>query len=544
MGRPSRYGVAIHAPIKRWKAGLYVRLSKEDNDKSFSIENQTMRLNNFVNANEDDFESIKYYIDSGASGSNSQREAFSSLLDDLRRSAINCVIVKDLSRLSRNYYEAGYYLEYLFVSMNTRFISLEYPSLDSYKFPDLMNNVMVPMQNVVNDDFCRQTSIKVKNILRMKMEKGEFIGAFAPYGYIKSPSDRHQLLVDKEAADIVWQIFNWFANDNLSQNGIVHKLNSLGIPTPSSRKKALGLTYRNPQSALQLGGRSLWHIRTVGIILTNETYLGNLVQGKAGTKHYRHSTIIQKPREEWVIVKGTHQAIINQEIFQRAQDLLSRDTRIPAKGQLLHLFSGFLRCADCGRGMVRKASRGYTYYSCRTHTTLSKTACTKHTINGKHFVAAVDGVIRLLARIFIDTRKIDSLIKSQISCIPVCAWSGLIVKKKSEVERLSLYIKSLYPDWKNGNLSKQEYLMLKKDYQQEILQLEKEIQNLKHETAEDAQAFNNHDIQYKHFLVTGHLPELTRSIIAELIDVIFIGQDENITIRFRCKDPFLNAIGN
>ena len=156
------------------------------------------------------------------------------MLNDIQENHVNCVVVKDSSRLSRNYYEAGYYLDYLFSSLNVRFISLEYPMLDSYNYPEMMNSVMIPMQNVVNDDFCRQTSIKVRNIFKMKQEKGEFIGAFAPYGYSKNPKYKNRLIIDEEAAEIVQTIFHWYVYEDMSQIAIVRKLNQLGIMPPGA----------------------------------------------------------------------------------------------------------------------------------------------------------------------------------------------------------------------------------------------------------------------------------------------------------------------
>ncbi len=156
MGRRNHRKTSQSVQSKKWRPGLYVRISKEDkNSTQYSIENQKKCLCGFVDANEDEFSGIKFYEDAGHTGTDSDRTAFQLLLQDIQKGIIDCVIVKDLSRLSRNYYEAGYYLEYLFVSMNVRFISLEYPAIDSVKNPDLMNNVMIPMQNVVNDDFCR-----------------------------------------------------------------------------------------------------------------------------------------------------------------------------------------------------------------------------------------------------------------------------------------------------------------------------------------------------------------------------------------------------
>ena len=206
--------------IKIWRVALYIRLSKEDgHDISYSVENQKQRLMQYLDISEDEMELVDIYIDDGYTGTDSDRDDFQRMLSDIRAKRVNCVIVKDPSRLSRNYIEAGHYMEHLFVTLDVRFISLELPALDSYKFPEQMNSIAVPIQNVVNDDFCRQTSIKIRGVLDNKRKNGEFIGAFAPYGYLKDPDDRHKLIVNPETAPIVKNIFTWFL-EGMSKSGI------------------------------------------------------------------------------------------------------------------------------------------------------------------------------------------------------------------------------------------------------------------------------------------------------------------------------------
>ena len=200
--------------VVRWKLGEYIRLSKEDlnrgKDESNSVTNQKRLLDDYYRQNIDEFESVeKPYVDDGCTGTDTNREDFQKLITDIYAGKVNCVIVKDLSRLSRNYYEAGELIESMFVKMNVRFISLA-EGIDSYKNPDSVSSILVPITNVMNDQYCYQTSKKIRQVFDYKKRNGEFVGSYAPYGYIKDPNDKHALLVDHEAAEVVKQIFSLF----------------------------------------------------------------------------------------------------------------------------------------------------------------------------------------------------------------------------------------------------------------------------------------------------------------------------------------------
>ena len=189
--------------IRRWRLGIYIRLSKEDlkkgKDDSNSVKNQRDLLNDFYRRNIDEFESITEYVDDGHTGTDANREDFQRLLADVMSGKINCVIVKDLSRFARNYSDAGSLIDNLFVQMGVRFISLA-ENVDSYKNPDSVSNIIVPITNVMNDNYCYQTSKKIRQVFDYKRRNGQYIGAFAPYGYVKHPKDKHRLIVDPDAA--------------------------------------------------------------------------------------------------------------------------------------------------------------------------------------------------------------------------------------------------------------------------------------------------------------------------------------------------------
>jgi len=289
-----------------WKTAIYIRLSRDDgNDESYSVKNQRQRLISH-------FESfiinekmvlIDTYIDDGCTGTDSDRYNFQRMLKDIDNESVNCVIVKDLSRLSRNDWECKKYLQHLFVVKNVRFISMELPRLDSFKRPDEVYDLGVSIQSIYNENHCRETSIKVRGTFDSKRKKGEFIGAFAPYGYIKDPADKHHLIADSEAAYVVRDIFNWFTHCGMSKNGIVKKLTSAGIPCPTAYKRQNGLNYYNPNTEKH---SPLWSAKSITSILTNQMYLGNMIQGKQRIKSYKVHTRVNMPESDWFVVENTH----------------------------------------------------------------------------------------------------------------------------------------------------------------------------------------------------------------------------------------------
>ena len=265
------------------------------------------------------------------------------MIEDIEAEHISIVIVKDLSRLSRNDWECKRYLQHLFVVKDVRFISLELPKMDSYKKPDEVYELGVSIQSMYNENHCRETSVKVRGTFNTKREKGEFIGAFAPYGYLKHPDDKHRFIIDSEAAPVVKDIFHWFVYDGMSKNGIVRKLIGMGIPCPSAYKRQHGMKYQNPKN---VSIEPLWSAVTINKILTDQMYLGHMVQGKQKVKSYKVHTRVTVPESEWFVVKDTHESIIDQEIFDKAQELLSRNTRTAPQSGQLYPFSGFLCCAN------------------------------------------------------------------------------------------------------------------------------------------------------------------------------------------------------
>jgi len=215
-----------------------------------------------------------------------------------------------------------------------------------------------------NEQFAAITSEEIRKTFNMKRSRGEFIGSFAPYGYKKNPDNKNHLLVDEEVTTIIKDIFVWFLYEGLSINGIARKLNKSGIPSPIEYKKLKGFKYQNPNNKFKV---NLWSSTTVATILKNRMYTGCMVQGRQKVISYKIHKQIKTPKCEWFVKDDTHEAIIDLVLFEEVQKQLLRDTRTAPNHNRVHMFSGFLKCADCARALHRKSSKNITYYYCRTN---------------------------------------------------------------------------------------------------------------------------------------------------------------------------------
>lgn len=527
MARKSKYEEKTSEKV--WKAALYARLSKEDGDKgeSDSILNQKQLLKEYTEA-ESDIEFVDFYIDDGFSGTNFERPSFNAMLEDIKKGKINCVVVKDLSRLGRNYVEVGKYLETIFPMLNVRFIAVT-DNLDSFKNPSSMNNLIVPFKNIINDEYCRDISNKIKASLTLKRKQGKFIGSFAPYGYEKDPQDHGKLLVNEEQAKIVRKIFAMF----LSGTGllqIARTLNAEEIPSPAMEKNSLS--------------GSLWCSKTIRRILTSQVYIGNMVQGVSRNKSYKLKKSEAVSPKDWIVVKNTHEAIISQEEFENATELLERDTRTPPGKKEVYLFSGFLKCGDCGRAMNRKTIKQpygvYEYYICSTYKKHGADYCTKHTVKADELLKAVTETVKQQIMLAVDLKKAVDKIKSEVKRTDEREANGkLIYKKKSELQKCEKMLVSLYSDWKVGEITKEEYDIMKLNFLDKAEKLKKSISDLEEKLLSDE---NEEEPEIlTEFLNYENFSELNREILSALVKNIYIYENNEIKIEFKYSDQFESA---
>ena len=530
---------------KPWKAALYIRLSREDGDKveSNSITSQREILKEYLKLHPD-IELHDFYIDDGWSGTNFDRPGFIRMMEDIYSGDVNCVIVKDLSRFGRNYTDAGNYLDNIFVRLQIRFIALN-NGIDTAT--NNMNAatrcITVGVQNVINESLAATTSVNVRGTLNVNREQGKFIGSFASYGYMKDPNDHHKLIIDPETAPVVRMIFEKFI-DGCSIIGIAKDLNEMGIPNPTAYKKLKGFNYKHP-AGKKLDG--LWPDSSVRRILRNEMYVGNMVQGKNTTISYKIKQCRAIPKEDWIIVEGTHEAIVDRETFDKAQSLFNQFIRKAPQKSEVDLFSGFVRCADCLRAMNKKTNSHpygtYHYYRCGTSRKMKKSSCTNHTIRIDKMelavLASIQGMIDSAVEMDKLIKRINSSPLKKKESSHICS---AIDTHTAELEKLKGMIIDLYPDWKSGIISKEEYFTLKEQLTEKTTSLEKALENLKRTNEEFKNGITEDNDFISHFKKYGKIDTLTRAMVVELIDKIYVHEGGRITISFKFTDAYEKAL--
>ena len=311
MGRKSKYIVTDNKSSK-WNAALYLRLSSEDGDKveSTSIESQRHLLEDYLK-NNNDIDLFKIYIDDGYSGTDFERPGFKKLFEDMKSNKFNTIIVKDLSRLGRNYIEAGNYIEQIFPLFNIRFIAIN-DNIDSYLNPKSISELNLPLKNLINDEYARDISKKVSSALGTMRKKGLFTSGLAPYGYKRDPNDKHHLIVDDEPANVVRLIYKLYL-DGLGVKRISNYLNERNIINPS------GYRNFNRKGTNKLG--YFWTGSTISKILDDQRYCGDMIQGKSTYVSYKVHKKVKKDKENWDVVKNTHEPIIDRDTWEKVHEL-------------------------------------------------------------------------------------------------------------------------------------------------------------------------------------------------------------------------------
>ena len=543
-----KYGYTSQSEEKIWTVALYVRLSVEDGDKveSNSVVNQKQLLSDFLKENLN-FNLYDFYVDDGYSGTDFERPAFKRLLEDMRNKKFNTIIVKDLSRLGRNYIEVGNYIEQIFPLFNIRFIAIN-DNIDSFKDPASVNNVIVPFKNLINDEYCRDISNKIRSVLTMKKRRGEYVSAFTPYGYIKDPKDVHHLIIDEDAARVVRMIYQW-SLEGCGRKKIAKKLNAMGILNPLGHKR-LELNKKVGGKSKKDGKLSYaWDMTVLQRILEDQTYCGDTVQNRGKLISYKVHKHIKNPREEWIIVKDTHEAIIDRDTWEKVQDAINcRDTRVCKTGYLTY-FAGHIKCADCGRAMCKNPSgyykgkpRPYYYYVCSTYKQRSIDLCTSHNIRNTILEESVLEAIKLQVNLIVDFEKTLNDIK-QISNIDyrIETMNDRIKRLNQKLEKQKQLRKMTYEDWKLGNISEDEYKEYSESYTNSINQIQENIENIKEELSK----FEKNDdniVWINKFTKYKNITKLSKEVVDELIDDIYVHEGKEITIKFKYEDEYKKEI--
>lgn len=537
---------------KTWLVGPYIRLSKDDgNDESLSVTNQKKIILDFFDREfKEPYMIVDWYIDDGVSGTTGdERPDFQRAINDMKAGKINCMPCKTLSRAFRNYADQGYYLEQVFPMHDLRFISIGSPKVDTHLDPNaIIDGMELPINGLMNDRFAAKTSQDIRRTFDMKRRKGEFIGAFAPYGYQKNPENKNHLIIDEEVAPIVRDIFHWRANEELSKLAIVKKLNELGILNPAAYKQKNGDNFKMPHKK----NDGMWSTKTVDEILKNEMYIGNMVQGKQRVISYKVHKKVQTEKKDWYIVENTHAPIVDFELFEKAQFINKRDTRIAPGNKAVYLFSGFMRCGDCDRAMRRKTSKRkrtdgtvneLVYYTCSTRATKGIEVCNANTIREDLIHDVVLNVIQTQISLVTDMEQIIFEINKQATVkVQSSRLKGQLAKKQQELKKITQTIDFLYMDFKSGDITKEDYLRMKATFEGKAKSVEAIVVNIEDEIKTFSQGIGKDNPYLKSFIKHQNIQTLDRRLLTELVDAIHIGENKEITLTFKFQDQHQHLV--
>ncbi|WDV48192.1 recombinase family protein [Clostridiaceae bacterium M8S5] len=526
---------------KVYNGVTYIRLSKDDGDKleSNSVTNQRALLQSFLE-NNTDIKLITEKVDDGYSGINFDRPAFKEMMDLVKKGEVDCIIVKDLSRFGRDYLETGRYIEKVFPLLSVRFIAIN-DNYDSLNNTSNTDSIIIPFKNLINDSYSRDISTKVRSSINIRQKKGEYIGAFALYGYVKSEEDNKKLEIDEFAADVIRDIYK-MRIEGYSTGKIADILNENGVLSPYEYKQLLGYSYKNP---FKVNEKAKWCATTIERILKNEMYTGVMVQNRSGRINYKLDKKISKAEDEWIRVEGTHEAIISKENFNLIQEIAKLDTRTKEGNDFVYPFSGVLYCDTCDNTMVRKIVRSkgkeYVYYICSTYKA-DKHSCTNHRISDKSLRKTVLKVINKQINIMV---KLYDLIE-YIEKLPLLDTKykkvdRRILSKMEELDKYNNLRAGLYEDYKAGIISKSDYMQMKSNFETRCNDIEK---NLKELEIRAKQLIKNKGKSnwIINFTQNRNITEITRPIIVSLIKKIIIVDKNKIIIHFRYRDEFKDAL--
>lgn len=533
--------------VWNFSVALYIRLSKEDSGKNNqnTVENQKALLEDFVK-NKPDMKVVDIYIDNGFSGTNFERPAFQKMMEDGKRGKINCIIVKDLSRLGRSYLEIGNYLEKIFPFLNIRFISVTdhfdtFAVTSSEDGRGLANGIEIPLKNIINEVYAKDISRKVGSAIEIKKKEGRYGGGVAPYGYQKSNIVKGKYEVDEEAARVVRYIFE-LRLKGYGYCSIAKILNEKGIKSPSAYRYEKGIVKNEKVKD------KLWKIYAIEGMLRDEVYLGNMVRGKTHSAMYKGEKRHYVPRSEWVIVPGTHEPIVSKELFEAVQAVNKKkaqehkESLEKAKQNPRHdnLFKGKIFCGDCGIAMgCATGNHNSRNYYCSNYRQNGAMGCMKKNISARKLEKAVLEAVRMHLQIFLESRDVIQLGNHNAE---IEKRRTLLEQELKDLEQKEVQyqrkLSNIYLDYKENLLTVQEYFMMKDKYQETLAGIEmdrKEKALLLNEMEETCGAEQKLSQAAKQYI--GQMM-VTKDMVDVLIKRIEIFANGRIHIAFRFEDEY------
>ena len=553
MARKSRKQAAS-APVlqgtakemKIYRTAAYARLSVEDskNPDCDTIENQLSLVRSYIEEKPYLTQTAEY-IDNGVSGTRFDRPEFMRMVADMRAGKIDCIVVKDLSRLGRNYLETGDYLEKIFPFFGIRFIAVTdgYDSITSSASDD---GLIVPLKNLINEAYAKDMSKKISTAIDIKQRQGKFIGCRAAYGYMKSPEDKNQLIIDKEASPIVVRIFECKAA-GMGNGAIARMLNEEGISSPMRYKYEKGLT-NNKRYA-----DGLWNDSTVAAIIINPVYIGDMEQGTQKEAMYMGIKKYRPQKSERIYVAGTHEPIISRELFYKVQELIEgrKQRYFECREKYRDIerkenkFDNILFCGDCGgrlklcRQAVERngAVRVHYKYICPNSESYGEKFCRKKKIKMQDLEEAVEAALRVHIRLFLDTKEVLQQLNRTVQAEQIQgSYKKQMAETRKRMERAQSMNTSLYSDYTDGLLNERDYLFAKKKYVMEAEEMAQRLSELSAVQATYEAEYSGNGSMAETIEKYADFKELSSEMIHALIKrIVFFGEGK-IEIEYTFSD--------
>ena len=544
-GRGNKKQSRINDENRKWTFAVYGRRSFDDgeNSESYTIKNQKALIESYLE-NKPNIVIEDYYVDDGYTGTNFERPGFKRMLQDVVNGKINGIIVKDLSRLGRNHREVGKYIEEIFPIYDIRIISVN-DNVDSYLDPESISSLIVPVKNLMNENYSRDLSKKVASAYETMAKNGQFVAGTTPYGYMLDPDDKHHLVIDPNEVDIVKKIFEMALSGN-GRPTICQYLNDNGILCIKElqRRKKRKLTL----DPFEIRSQYLWSTSTIGRMLHNESYIGNLVQLKTTRATFGSKKFITKEKEEYVRSENTHEAIISKEDFYKIQKIIKQNDKKKVHNSPVSysIFNGKLKCADCGRAMTKqedtRGKRQLSNYFCMSYLQVSK-SCSSHKIKTSVLEESVLEAIQVQVKLVIELEKSLSKLyfKNNQGSIEN-EYKNNVKIAELKISNLKEQKRKYYEEWKFNKLEKSEFMKLSEEIESKIKKLGEDIEIYTSTYRENVKKMRKNDYWIGHYKRNRKIKSLSKEVLNELIDVIYVRKDGTLDIKFKYQDEYESLV--
>ena len=533
---------------RTWRTALYARLSVEDNGKEAdSIENQIALLESYISGCPD-LSRVELFADNGYTGTNFHRPEFNRMMEAVQSGVIDCIVVKDLSRLGRNYIETSQFIEKICPFYGLRFIAVN-DAFDTAAVTDTAQMSMA-LSNIVNDYYAKDISRKVTSALQTKMERGDYIGNYAPHGYCKDPENKNHLVIDPETAPVIRQIFQWRA-EGVSYMEINRRLNEAGIPSPGQYRLEHGIETNNNRK-----GRSvLWNKHMVTEILKNIVYIGHLAQKKGSQCLYAGIPYHITGEDEWIVVEHTHEPIISKELFEAVQKINreSAERSRANSGKYAYLprekniFGKKLTCAECGavmklhRSFSTKRDKAYFTFKCPTYAEHGSKGCSDVKKRKADLDVTVFSFIKAQMAVFIDMEHtLRSLLAAKTGSVEQGRTKSKRRLLQQKLENKKSVLSDLYVDYKEGLLSRQDYLFTRERIDSAIHEIEAELAE---QESSKTRGLLTGEMKWKHMVQKyQNATELSQEMVEAFVETIKLHKDGSLEIKLNYMDEFAALI--